>query len=240
MTAPVAIVTGAGSGIGREVALLLAEEGWAQTIAGRRVDRLRETHEACARRGAADRVLVVAADLARPGAPREIVERTLDVWGRLDALVNNAAALVAAPLAATTPGLLAEVLAVNVHGPALLVAAAWPAFVRQGGGRVVNVSSMATVDPFPGLAVYAASKAALESLTRSIVREGRHSGVTAYTVVPGAVETEMLRRVVSTMELPLEAALEPRAVAGVIVECATGRRAGEGGPTIMVPSPGSR
>jgi NAD(P)-dependent dehydrogenase (short-subunit alcohol dehydrogenase family) len=95
---------------------------------------------------------------------------------------------------------------------------------------------MATLDPFPGLSAYAASKSALESLTRSIQIEGRAHGIRAFTVAPGAVETEMLRQVVSKEDLSPQRAHDPMDVARVIGECVSGRRDVEMGKTICLPN----
>ncbi len=216
-----AIVTGAGTGIGRETALLLAEAGWALSLVGRRKDKIESTAAAA---GGRARALAVAGDLAEAGTVDRVVEATLREWGRADLLVNNAAAIALAPIAETTPELLEEIFAVNAFAPALLVARLWPVFVRQGGGCVVNVSSMSSVDPFAGLSVYGTAKSALESLTRSIVNEGRAHGIRAFSVVPGCVETPMLRSLWSEDEIPGSQAIPPRRVAQVVVDCALGRR----------------
>ena len=96
---------------------------------------------------------------------------------------------------------------------------------------------MATLDPFPGLGVYAAAKAALESLTRSVVGEGGSRGIRAFSVATGAVETPMLRSLFSEKELPPEKALDPAEVAAIVLECIRGERDGEQGGVIRVPSP---
>lgn len=233
--APVAIVTGAGSGIGRAVTCLLAAAGWRVALVGRgraALDRVaQETGSS-----ATERMLVLAKDVSRPADARAIVDETVARWGRLDAIVNNAGTAPLCDVAATDEALLAQVFAVNAFGPAIIVARAWPIFDRQRSGVIVNVSSMAAVDPFPGFFVYAASKAAVASLVRSVAREGATIGVRAYAVAPGAVETPMLRAIVSAKELPPSATLEPEAVARVIVDCILGRRAEPSGSTIEMPS----
>jgi NAD(P)-dependent dehydrogenase (short-subunit alcohol dehydrogenase family) len=96
---------------------------------------------------------------------------------------------------------------------------------------------MATIDPFPGLSLYAASKAAMESLTRSVRNEGYEAGIRAFNVVPGAVETQMLRSLFPITALPTEKALDPYVVAQVIADCVTGARHEASGSSIIVPSP---
>jgi 3-oxoacyl-[acyl-carrier protein] reductase len=102
---------------------------------------------------------------------------------------------------------------------------------------VVNVSTLGVMDPFPGFFAYAASKAALDSFTRSVAREGRSSGIRSYCVNPGAVETAILRANFSEKVLPREKTLKPEAVAEVIVRCIEGERTDDHGKSIALPSP---
>ena len=107
-------------------------------------------------------------------------------------------------------------------------------FLTQHGGCVVNVSSVSTVDPFPGLSIYAATKAALESLTRSIAIEGRDHGIRAFSLVLGAIETDMLRSIVTEAQYPRSQTLEPQDVAVVVMDCVTGRLDSQSGGVIEV------
>ncbi len=232
---PVAIVTGAGSGIGRETAVLLAKAGYRVSLVGRRKNKLQETQEDInSGDNAAAAAMHVAADVSDPASAATIADRTLEAWGRVDVLVNNAAVSPLQPIEETNDDLLEQCFAVNTFGPMRLVARLWPTFARQSGGCVVNVSTLATVDPFPGLSVYGASKAALESLTRSIVNEGRKLGIRAYTIVPGAVETAMLRSLWNEDDVPPERALSPEQVAEVVVACVKGEREVDMGQTILL------
>lgn len=234
MTEPVAIVTGAGSGIGRAVAVQLSAIGYRVALVGRTQAKLQETVKLSA---TGSSCLIVVADLASPDSPTRIEEAVIQKCGRVDALVNNAALAPFAPLPECDWSELERTFAANTFGPACLIAALWETFVSQRGGRIVNVSSMSTIDPFPGLAVYAASKAALESLTRSIKIEGEPHNIKAFNIAPGAVETQMLRAIADENALPRERTLSPDAVAKVIVSCVTGRRDDENGTTIVLPSP---
>jgi NAD(P)-dependent dehydrogenase (short-subunit alcohol dehydrogenase family) len=228
---PVAIVTGAGSGIGRAVALALGEEGYRLALVGRDADKLQST---------ADRVpeaLLIAADLSEPDAALVVVDKTIDRWGRVDVLVNNAGVAPLVPIVETTDTLIDETFAINAFAPIRLVASVWPVFRRQESGCVVNLSSMAVADPFPGFAVYAASKGAVDSLTRSVINEGRVYGIRAFSVAPGAVETPLLRASFSAQAIPPTATLDPRDVARVVVDCIQGRREADLGRTILLPSP---
>ncbi len=234
VAAKIAILTGAGTGIGRELAQLLAGAGYGLSLVGRRREKLDEVVSLL---GDDADTLPVTADVTEPDAAAAIVDATLERWERVDVLVNNAGGVELAPLAATGHDVVERMFAVNAFGPLRLIARLWDVFVRQRGGAVINISSMATIDPFPGLSAYAAAKAALESLTRSIVTEGRAVGLRAWSIAPGAVETPMLRGLWSHDDLPARKTLAPSAVAHVAMDCIEGRRDAEIGKTIVLPSP---
>lgn len=232
---PVALVTGAGSGIGLAVCELLAAEGWRLGLAGRRSERLDAAAQAAAVAGAEAEAIV--ADVSLAAQARGMVERAAARFGRIDALVNNAGSAPLCAIDRTTPELLERTFAVNALGPANAIAAAWPHMVRQGGGRIVNVSTMGTKDPFPGFFAYAASKAAVNLMARSCANEGRSHGIFAFAVAPGAVETGLLREIFDEQMVPTERCLSPRQVAEVVVACATGRRDADSGEVIWLASP---
>ncbi len=233
--APAAIVTGAGSGVGRATALELASRGFRLCLAGRRRAPLEET--AALLQGGASLHLAQPADVSRPQDCAELVAQTLERFGRIDALVNNAGFAPAVPISQTTPQLLREVFEVNALGPARLIVLCWPIFERQRSGRIVNVSTIGVDDPFPGLFAYASAKASLHTMTRSCATEGAAIGVRAFAVAPGAVETAMLRGIVSVEQLPPERTLAPEDVARVVAACAAGERDGDNGRVIRLPSP---
>lgn len=233
----VAIVTGAGSGIGRATAELLGAAGWAVALVGRRRDPLEETAE-----GVDSDTLILPADLAREEGATGVVRATVEAFGRLDALINNAASAPMKPVPEFTWDELEALYRVNVLGVQATIAAAWPVFASQHGagtgpGRVVSVSSMATADPFPGLSTYAATKAAINLLTRGVALEGAESGILAFAVAPGAVETAMLRAIADEKTVPPSKTLDPADVARVIADCALGRRDEDNGDVIFIPSP---
>lgn len=229
----VALVTGASSGIGREVAVQLGHAGLALALVARRKAALEET----ARLARAQRCMVLPGDIADVRHSRACVARVVGELGRLDVLVNCAGVAPVAPIAATTDELLVTTFAINTFAPARLIAAAWPTFEAQRSGCVVNVSTMGSIEPFDGFFVYAASKSAMDSLTRSVAREGAPLGIRAYSVNPGAVETPMLRAIVDEARLPRSKALSPSHVAEIVVGLALGRRSEKSGAVVRVPSP---
>lgn len=244
MDEKVALITGGGSGIGRALARLLVSEGWSVAIVGRREGALRETASLSAGPG---RVLAHACDVSDPAAAADAVKAAVERLGRLDALVNNAGSAPLAPIDRTTPAMLQECFAVNALAPAYLIGAAWPVFASQAESArargdapratVVNVSSMATKDPFAGFFAYAAAKAAVNLMAQSCAKEGRAMGVRGFAVAPGAVETPMLRANFNEKVIPPSRALDPAVVADVIAACLRGERDAENGRVIWVAGP---
>lgn len=226
-----AVVTGAGSGIGRATALLLAKRGYALVLSGRNERSLDETRGMIADAG---RVLIVRADMGVQADVELLIDRAAAHFGRLDVLVNNAGAGRHIAIERTTPALVRELFDINAAGPAFAILRAWPHFQRQRSGCVVNVSSMSTIDPFPGFFAYAASKAPMNLMVDSIAKEGAAIGVIAFAVAPGAVETPLLRANFDEATIPRALCLSPDDVAHVIVQCASGERKSENGRTIGV------
>lgn len=184
---PVVIVTGASRGIGAATAHALGAVGAAVVLVAREAVALEETAQRV--KAAAGDALVVVADVAQPDAAIRIVAAAEGAWGRIDAVVNNAATLEPMRrLHAVGIDAWQRVLTVNVGAPAALTAAALPA-LRLAGGRVLNLSSTAAHLPIAGLGPYCVSKAALAHLTRVLAIE--EPSVTVVSVQPGAVDTGM-------------------------------------------------
>lgn len=235
-SSPAAIITGAGSGIGRAAAVSLAREGWRLALVGRTRETLEATGAALGT-GEGHGWITVLADVADPDDAEQLVRDAHARLGRLDALVNNAGLGGLVPLLGAEPGRVERLFRVNAIGPILSLVAAAGIMAESGGGVIVNVSSMATADPFPGLGVYAAAKASVETVCLAVRNELGDRGVRAYAVAPGATETGMLREIADEATLPRDRTLDPEQVAAVIVDCVLGRTAYASGETIRVPSP---
>jgi NAD(P)-dependent dehydrogenase (short-subunit alcohol dehydrogenase family) len=183
--APVAIVTGAGSGVGRALAVSLSKQGWRLVLVGRREDRLRKTAAGAPSRA----VRIVACDIGEAAAPKLIVGAAVDEFGGVDALINNAGVARFAGVRDTSSADMALMLTTNLIGPLTLIQAA-AAHLAARRGVVVNVGSIGGVLALPGRATYGASKAGLHHLTRSLARE-LAPNVRVNAVAPGAIDTEM-------------------------------------------------
>lgn len=227
---PVAVITGASSGVGLETARLLADAGWDLALAARTADRLEAA--AAPLREAGRRVVAIPSDVADPEQARALIRRAVEELGRIDALVNNAGRAELRQIDKSDAGFLREMYDANALGPANSISAAWPHFAAQKSGCVVNVSTKGTSDPFPGFFAYAAAKAAVNVMAMSCANEGRRIGVRAFAVAPGAIETRMLRSMFSEKVLPPSACLSPGDVAQVIVDCIEGRRDEDNGKVI--------
>jgi NAD(P)-dependent dehydrogenase (short-subunit alcohol dehydrogenase family) len=184
LPAPVALVTGATSGIGRAAALKLAADGFSVLVHGR--DRARGASVVDEIVAAGGRARFAAADLTDAADLERLAAEAADV----DVLVNNAGFSWFGPTADLTPAAFDAMFAANVRSAYFLVAAIAPLMAKRGAGSIINVGSMAGQIGLPGGAAYSATKAALASLTRSWAAEFSPQGVRVNTVAPGPAYTD--------------------------------------------------
>jgi NAD(P)-dependent dehydrogenase (short-subunit alcohol dehydrogenase family) len=191
LTGRVALVTGGTRGIGRAVAEGFVAAGAKVVVASRKADACAETEKhLCALGGEA---LGVATHLGELGALRPLVEKTIDRFGRLDVVVNNAANALAQPLGQYTPEAWEKSYAVNLRGPVFLVQEALPHLEKSPCASVINVISAGAFLFAPAQSMYAAGKAALLSFTRSMAAEFAPRGIRVNALAPGTVDTDMVR-----------------------------------------------
>ncbi len=191
----IAIVTGAGSGIGRASALALLREGYAVVLAGRRPEALAAT---AAEAGAdAPRALAVPTDVTDPSSVRALFERTREAFGRLDLLFNNAGAgAPPVPLEDLTDEQWRRVIDVNLTGAFLCTREAFRLMKGQvpRGGRIINNGSLSAHAPRPNSAPYTASKHAITGLTKSSALDGRKYDIACGQIDVGNADTELTAR----------------------------------------------
>ncbi len=187
----VALVTGAGRGIGRATALALAREGYALCLAARSFDELEETRRLSGLEPA--RSLIVLIDLAGEESPQELFDAAIGHFGKIDVLVNNAGwAPPRTPLLKTSAATQDRILAVNLRAPIALARLAAASMVKNGGSAIVNIASAAARNTPAGEAVYAAAKAGLIAFSRAAFAELRSSGVKLTVIIPGLVDTALI------------------------------------------------
>ncbi|MBW3624720.1 MAG: SDR family oxidoreductase [Armatimonadetes bacterium] len=191
LTGQVAVVTGAGSGIGRAVSLALAKAGIRVALVGRQEEKLRETESAL--RESEGTCRIYAADASSPEAMEAVWDDLRARWGEPLILVNNAGVHGEfAPLRRSNPVRWRETLLTNLYAPYLLCRICAPAMVERGWGRIVNVSSAAGLSEPHGMnSAYNLSKYALNYFTRQMAEELGDSGASCTAIHPGEVKSEM-------------------------------------------------
>jgi NAD(P)-dependent dehydrogenase (short-subunit alcohol dehydrogenase family) len=185
-----AVVTGAGSGLGREIARAMLREGYRVALAGRRAEALRETAEGF---GAA---LVVPTDVAVPASVTALFDAVREAWGRVDVLVNNAGSFgPSGDIDTISVDEWHACVAVNLTGAFLCAREAVRLMKRQrpGGGRIINNGSISAHTPRPGSVAYTATKHAMTGLTKSLSLDGRAHGIACGQIDIGNAATEMTR-----------------------------------------------
>ena len=210
----VCIVTGGGSGIGRATCLLFAKEGASVVVA----DKRQEAAEAVAAEGSAAgaTMLPTMMDVSRDDDAQRVVHQTVDAFGRLDVLVNNAGYGFAGTVVDTDEEAWDDLMAVNVRGVYLCSKHAIPAMAKNGGGAIVNTASVVAAVGIRNRAAYCASKGAVAALTRAIAIDHVAEGIRCNAVAPGTIDTpyfdEILRK--SPVAADSRRALEARQLLG--------------------------
>jgi len=208
----IALVTGAGSGIGRAVSLALHENGWAVVLAGRRINELEKT--AGLRKHSDPRMLVVPTDVSKPQAVRALFSKIKEVFGRLDLLFNNAGTgAPPVPMEDLTFEQWKTVVDTNIHGVFLCTQEAIRIMKAQQpkGGRIINNGSISAHAPRPYSVAYTATKHAVTGLTKCISLDGRKDDIVGSQIDIGNAATEMTERMTKGVPQPNGSTMvEPR------------------------------
>lgn len=209
----VAIVTGASRGIGRSTALALARSGAYVSLAARTETHLREVQseiEACGGQAA-----IFPTDVSCEAEVAQLVYGTVERFGRLDIVVNNAGIGIFEPLTETTSEQWDRIMAINARGPFLLCRAAIPFLEQQRQSFIVNIASVVGVKGYENQAAYSASKHALMGMTKALAREVQKAGIRVHAICPGGVDTPMAN--LARPDLDRSVLMQPDEIADVVL-----------------------
>ncbi|HET89278.1 MAG TPA: glucose 1-dehydrogenase [Chloroflexi bacterium] len=224
----VALVTGASRGIGRAIALRLARAGARVAVSSRRLENVQPV--AAEIQAAGGEGLAVQCHVGQAEQVTALVERTIEVWGRVDVAVNNAATNPHfGPTLTADEGQWDKILDTNVKGAFRVCKAVAPLMEQQGGGKIITMASVAGLRPSPGMGVYSVSKAAIIALTRMLAVELGHANIQVNAIAPGVIKTRFSQLLWQTPQiaepilhsLPLNRFGEPEDVAGLALYLAS-------------------
>ena len=185
----VAIITGASKGIGKAIAHALGQQGAKVVIASRKQEAVDETAAEFRKEGID--ATGIAAHMGDMAQVKSLVEKTLEIYGGIDIIVNNAAINpVFGPILQTDLPVFDKIMEVNVKGPLELCKLAYPSMKARGGGSIINISSIEGLTPALGLGLYSISKATLIATTKVLAREWGADKIRANVICPGLVQTK--------------------------------------------------
>lgn len=210
------LITGGSDGIGFATAKLFAGQGYQLAICGRTKSKLESAAQEI-KASSGSEVFTIVADMSDSDQAKSVAEQTLKKFGQVNVLVNNAGA---APLAAfdeIDSAMFENVLNTNVRGVFYLTQTIWNSMRAGQGGTIVNISSLAAIDPFPGFSLYGASKAWIDLMTLALATEGQEQNIRVCSIRPGAVETKLLRGLFP--DFPADQCVAPEVIAEHVWGC---------------------
>jgi 3-oxoacyl-[acyl-carrier protein] reductase len=217
LTNRVAIVTGSSSGIGKAIALRFGEEEAKVVVTARRLKLCEQTVAQIRKKGG--EAWAVQTDVADEAQVERLIKETVKRYGRLDILVNNAGIGGGGPLAETTTKAFDEVMRTNLYGTFFCCRAGFTQMKKQGGGVIINMSSIAGVQAWAGTGTYSASKHGILALTKALADEGRAYHIKVSAICPGGVADELVDA--SPEEILRSEKIDPFDVAETAVYLAT-------------------
>lgn len=241
LTGRVAIVTGGSRGIGESIALALSEFGARVALCSRKIEGLDSVREKIESRGG--EAICIPAHMGKVDTLQGVVDETLNAFGTIDILVNNAATNpILGPLLEADLPAWEKIMDVNLKGIFFLIKAAGKVMLEKGKGSIINLSTEAAIRPAPGLGVYSISKAGVDMVTKSFALEWGGSGVRVNGIAPGLVQTRFsqalwanddIRQAVET-KIPLGRMAQPDEIACLAVYLASDASSFLTGQTILV------
>ena len=212
LTGKIAVVTGAGGGIGRATAVRLAQEKMKIVLfGGNNLAKLDETRRLVEQQ---TECLAVPGNLTDLQAMDAMFAKMIDTWGGLDVLVNNAGMTLNAPFAETTVEQFDAIMAINVRAPYFLTQKAIPYLKQSQAATVINIASVVAHAGYPGQSAYAASKHALLGFTKSLAAEHYNDNIRVHAIAPGGVYTDMVK--IARPDLTPDGMIMPEDIAEII------------------------
>ena len=207
----IALVTGASRGIGKTIALQLAEDGYDLALAGRDTEALEGVIKEI---GGKVRTLAISADLCRTEAPVEIVDKTVGFFGGLDLVVNCAGLSHKGPFTEVSPEQWDRIFAVNARAPFFICKAALPYLKASEKPMVINIASVVGFKGYENQSVYSSSKHALTGFTKVFAKEVQPFGIRVHLINPGGVATEMVKQM--RPDISPDELIQPEEIAEII------------------------
>ena len=209
----VAVVTGASRGIGRVIALTLAHNGARVSLAAKTEAQLEAVQAEIEAMGG--EAFSVPTDVSREADVIALMRATVERFGQLDILVNNAAIGVFGPLVETSTVQWDQIMAINARGPFLTCREAIPYLRQQQRSFIINISSAVGVRGYPNQAAYSASKHALMGMTKALAKEVQGDGIRVHAVSPGGVDTQLIRQARPDLDTPV--LMQPQEIADIVL-----------------------
>lgn len=218
-TNKVAVISGASSGVGRETARLLADQGARVVLAARSVQALEQLAREISQNGG--QALAVPTDVTQRDQVEHLIQTAIDHWGQVDILVANAGQYIRCPISKLTPEIMEQSMAVNFYGSLYQVLAVLPHMQSRRSGHIVLMLSMDAKTPLPPDAPYVAAKSAMSGFADVLRQELRGSGVHLTAIYPGRIDTPMIANLKFS---PISAKIPPQMVARAVLKCIEQRR----------------
>ncbi len=209
----VALITGAGRGIGRSIALTLAKHGANVALAARSEEELRAVKEEITALG--QEAIYDVIDVSLEADVKKLLEKTVQHFGRLDIVVNNAGLGIYGPLLETSVETWDKIMAVNARGPFLVCREAIPHLKKQKRSFIINISSVVGVKGYENQTAYTASKHALLGLSKALAKEVQKDGIRVHALCPGGVDTQMVA--LARPDLDPSVLMQPEEIAEIVL-----------------------
>lgn len=208
----VALITGASKGIGKTIALKLAEIGYDMLIVGRNRNQLNQTQSEVEKHKV--RCLILDVDLSKVGTPIFIIQEVIHGFGKLDVVINNAGVASSMPIKETSPEMWDNIFSVNARVPFFICKEAIPYLKESSNPVIINIGSVVDFKGYANQAAYASSKHALAGFTKVLAKEVQDDGILVHLISPGGVNTEMVREM--RPDIDLESLIQPEEIAELI------------------------